>query len=100
MVLCPTLLNYFYLLLWEFSNGFCINHGTLNLTSNPQTFYFPKAFQRNVYHLVMSTTYRQVTKKDQVLDKYTPIAYGSYTTSSFFAKSDINGLWDYIAAGY
>ena len=84
----------------EVNNGFCINHGTLNLTGDPQTFYFPRAFQQNVYHLVMSTTYRLDTKKDQLLTSYTPLAYGSYTPSSFFAKSNGGSTWDYIAVGY
>lgn len=83
-----------------FNNGLCINHGTLNLTGHPQTFYFPIAFQERYYHIVMSTSYRWDTKKDQVLTSYTPLAYGSYTPSSFFAKSSIVSTWDYIAVGY
>ena len=86
--------------LWDISNSFCINHGTLFLTSDPQTFYFPRAFQQNVYHLVMSTTYRQRTETNQVLTDYIPLAYGSYTPSSFFAKSIYESIWDYIAVGY
>ena len=69
-------------------------------TSDPQTFYFPRAFQQNVYHLVMSTTYRQRTETNQVLTDYIPLAYGSYTQSSFFAKSIYESIWDYIAVGY
>lgn len=48
----------------------------------------------------MSTSYRWDTKQDQVLTSYIPLAYGSYTPGSFFAKSNVGSTWDYIAVGY
>lgn len=82
------------------SGSLILQWGTVFLTSNPQTISFPTSWNTTYYHITIGSTYRQSNDGWSAILSPRSYAYGTYTTSSFFAKSTEDSLWDYIAIGY